>query len=305
MLATLNAQANRFREEIAQLRVDLTEARGHIVELNRGHAVADDPILDHLREANEQLVIATLSAHELQDQADKSHRRQITFLSMVAHELRNPLAPIRTAAELLNHASGDALMVGRLQVIIKRQVDHMTRLVDDLLDGARVTAGKFRIDRLRLDLAEAIGVAIETARPEMDRRRQSLTVRLPPRPLVVDGDPIRLAQVFSNLLDNASKYTPHGGRITLWAITSDDSVEVTVADNGNGIAAAALTNMFDLFVQGPASLTDHHGGLGIGLAVVRDLVEAHGGQVSGTSDGHGAGSEFVVTLPLAKPAPRA
>ena len=263
----------------------------------------EDPALRDLREANEKLVIATLSAHEMQDQTDDAHRRQITFLAMVAHELRNPLTPIRTAAELLHHARNDEPMLERLQVIIKRQVDHMSRLVEDLLDGSRVTIGKFRLDRGRVDLADTLNVAIEATRPAMDRRLQHLTARLPSHPLIMDGDAVRLTQVFSNLLDNASKYTPEGGAIVLSAVATDQSVEINVVDNGIGITAGALPHIFDLFVQDAHSLSRDNGGLGIGLAVVRDLVEAHGGTVIGRSDGRGAGSEFVVTLPLANATP--
>ncbi len=263
-----------------------------------------DPALRDLREANEQLVIATLSAHEMQGESDDAHRRQITFLAMVAHELRNPLTPIRSAAELLSHARNDEPMLERLQVIIKRQVDHMSRLVEDLLDGSRVTIGKFRLDRGRVDLADTLNVAIEATRPAMDRRSQHLTARLPSHPLIMDGDAVRLTQVFSNLLDNASKYTQEGGAITLSAVATQHSVEVTVVDNGIGITAGALPHIFDLFVQDAHSLSRNNGGLGIGLAVVRDLVEAHGGTVIGRSDGRGAGSEFVVTLPLAGSTPK-
>jgi signal transduction histidine kinase len=331
-LAMLNAQADGVRDELAWLRGNLAEVRrdtsgmraAELLEANEQlvmaalHAnaiaetavrklaelTAEDPAKRDLREANEQLVIATLNAHEMQGQSDDTHRRQITFLAMVAHELRNPLTPIRSAAELLHHATHDDLMLGQLQVIIKRQVNHMSRLVEDLLDGSRVNTGKFRLRRDHLELADALGVAIETTRPEMDRRLQHLTVRLPSHPLIVDGDAVRLAQVFSNLLDNASKYTQDAGAIVLSAVASDQSVEITLVDNGIGITVGALPHIFDLFVQDAHSLSRDNGGLGIGLAVVRDLVEAHGGKVIGRSDGPGAGSEFVVTLPLANSTPK-
>ena len=331
-LAMLNAQADSVRDELVWLRGNLAEVhrdtRGmraaELLEANEQlvmavlHAnaiaetavsklaelTAEEPAKRDLREANKQLVIAALNAHEMQGQSDDAHRRQITFLAMVAHELRNPLTPIRSAAELLNHANNDDLMLGQLQVIIKRQVDHMSRLVEDLLDGSRVKTGKFHLHRSHVELADALGVAIETTRPERDKRLQHLTVQFPPGPLVVDGDAVRLAQVFSNLLDNASKYTQDAGAIVLSAVASDQSVEITLVDNGIGITAGALPHIFDLFVQDAHSLSRDNDGLGIGLAVVRDLVEAHGGTVIGRSAGRGAGSEFVVTLPLANSTPK-
>lgn len=263
--------------------------------------VGHEPAMNDLREANEKLVIATLSAHEMQAQATEAHHRQITFLGMVAHELRNPLTPIRTAAEMLNMDDiriDDGKLV-RLQIIIKRQVEHMSRLVEDLLDGSRVNNGKFRLHREPMELTDALNVAIETTRPAMEARQQHLTLQLPSQALVVDGDAVRLAQVFSNLLDNASKYTPEGGEIRLSANASTDVAIVTVADNGVGITATALPDIFGLFVQETHALRPGNDGLGIGLAVVRDLVEAHGGTVIGSSDGRDLGSEFVVTLPLA------
>lgn len=260
-----------------------------------------DPTLRDLREANQNLVIATLGAHEMQARSDDAHRRQVTFLAMVAHELRSPLSPISTAAGLLKHARHDAPMLERLQVIITRQVTHMSRLVEDLLDGARVNSGKFRLACCQMDFVETLRMAIETTGPALERRSQHLSVRMPSNPVLVYGDVVRLAQVFSNLLHNASKYTPEGGEITLAATVSAKQVQVAVADNGIGITADALRNIFDLFVQDAHAVDHHGGGLGIGLAVVRELVEAHAGHVTGSSRGLGLGSEFVVTLPLMDP----
>lgn len=252
----------------------------------------------NLREANERLVIAALEAQALEAQAEEAHRNQIKFQAMVAHELRNPLTPIRTAAELLSRARTDEPMLARLQVIIKRQVAYMTRLVDDLLDGSRLSAGKFRIEHSLVEIADILELALEVSRPAMETRLQHFTLELPPRPLQVHGDPVRLAQIFSNLLDNASKYTPQGGQIALSAAVLGETIVITVADNGIGIAPAALPNIFGLFVQDTRALALHNGGLGIGLAVVRELVEAHHGTVIGKSAGKGLGSEFVVTLPM-------
>jgi diguanylate cyclase len=240
--------------------------------------------------------------HELSAEA---HRRQIKFLAMVAHELRNPLTPIRTVADVLKHGRPDEAMLAKLQAIIEGQVAHMSRLIDDLLDGSRVSTGKFRLNRSTIDITGALRQAIETCRPEMDMRRQRLLAPLPMGPLNVQGDPVRLAQVFSNLLDNASKYTPEGGEIALGVEVINRALVITVSDNGIGITAETLPYIFDLFVQDNSALSRHNGGLGIGLAVVRDLVEAHDGTVEVWSSGRNLGSKFIVTLPIADvpPAP--
>ena len=255
----------------------------------------------NLCEANEQLVLAALAAQELEAEAREAQRRQVRFLAIVAHELRNPLSPIRSAAELLNRARSDETLLERLQVVIKRQVAHMSRLVDDLLDGSRVTMGRFRLERAKVELTSTLRLAVETCQPDMDKRLQRLTLALPPSPVNVDGDAVRLAQVFSNLLDNASKYTPKGGAITLAMTREDAALAISVRDNGVGISAEALPHIFDLFMQDTHARTLHNGGLGIGLAVVRELVEAHGGSVVASSAGSGLGSDFVVTLPLVEP----
>ncbi len=257
-----------------------------------------EPHIRKLREANEQLILAALTAQELKAHAEEAHRRQVRFLAMVAHELRNPLTPIRTAAALLSRAGSDEALLTRLQVIIHRQVMHMTRLVDDLLDGSRASTGGFRIERSAVEMGAIFGLAIEACRPAMEGRLQLFRTELLTTPLHVTGDPVRLAQIFSNLLDNASKYTPKGGSIKLAADVRDELLVVTVSDNGIGVTPEALLVIFDLFVQDPRAVVHHGGGLGIGLAVVRELVEAHGGSVIARSAGKNLGSEFVVTLPM-------
>ena len=254
----------------------------------------------NLREVNGQLVIAALSAQEREVHNDATHRQQIEFLAIVPHELRSPLSAIRTAAELLIHARTDPALFERLRLIIKRKAIHLSRLVDDLVDGSLVTSGKFRLERSRLEMAGILSLAVEICRPAIDTRLQRLTLQVPTRPLYVFADAARLSQIFGNLLDNASKYTPKGGDISLTVEVLDDVVIITVSDNGIGITAEALPNIFDLFVQDRRTLDHHNGGLGIGLAVARELVKAHGGTVEGSSEGSGLGSKFVVTLPLAK-----
>ena len=258
--------------------------------------------LTHLREANEQLVIAAVASQEHEAFTDEAHRRQIHFLAMVAHELRNPLGPIKTAAAMLNRAGSDAGLLASLQGIIQRQLAVMSKLVEDLLDGARVDAGKFRIDSASVDMSQVLGLSIETCRPLLDAKSQHLKLQLPAGSLVLQGDAMRLAQVVTNLLENASKYTAEGGEIGLSVALPEHEMTITVADNGIGITAAALPHIFDLFVQDTKVLNRDNRGLGIGLAVVRDLVQAHGGRVVGRSAGRGLGSEFVVTLPRSSPA---
>lgn len=255
--------------------------------------------LQDLREANAQLVIAALSAQALESEAEHAHRQQIRFLAMVAHELRNPINPIRAAALLLNQASLDRPQLARLQTIIERQVRHISRLIDDLLDGSRVSTGQFKLACQTIDLREVLESSVQMCQPAMDKRQQRLIDTKPPVPVWVAGDAVRLTQVFSNLLDNASKYTQDGGEIQLIAEAGEHTVTIKVVDNGIGISAEALPLIFDLFVQDTSTqaFARDNQGLGIGLAVVRDLVAAHGGTVRATSPGRGLGSELLVTLP--------
>ena len=256
------------------------------------------PRLRELREANEQLVIAALTAQQMEVQAEQAYSRQTKFLAMVAHELRNPLIPIQTAAGLLNRALTDEPLLARLQAAIKRQVALVARLVDDLLDSSRVSAGKFRLECSTVEMAGVLSLAVETCRPAFEARSQRLSIHLAPAPLLVLGDPLRLGQIFSNLLDNASKYTPKGGEISLTAVVLERTLQVTVSDNGIGIMSEALPNIFELYMQDEYAVAHDSCGLGIGLAVVRDLVEAHGGAVAARSPGRDLGSDFTVSLPM-------
>jgi signal transduction histidine kinase len=258
-----------------------------------------DQQLRDLREANEKLVLAVLSSQALEAQAQEAHRRQIKFLAMVAHELRNPLMPLTLAGRLLDRARLDERLLLKLQATINGQVAHMTRLVGDLLDGSRISTGKFRLERSRVGMRGVLEQAIDTCAAAMETRGQRFTSELPPATLHVYGDAMRLVQVFGNLLDNASKYTPPGGAISLHAAQGAGALVVTVADTGIGISAQALSHVFDLFVQEARATVANRSGLGIGLAVVRELVEAHGGSVVAASRGTDLGSEFFVTLPLA------
>ena len=281
--------------------VTLPESREWQRTLGRGGARA--PEHHELRRANQQLVISALSAQTLATQATEAHRQQILFMGLVAHELRNPLAPIRLAASMLaKGAQPGRRSQASLSAVIETEVKHMARLIDDLLEGSRVSTGKLRLEVGQVDLQEVLAQAIETCRPMMEAKQQQLTLALPAGPVNLRADHVRLRQIVSNLLDNASKYTGNGGTITLAMAVQKQTVTLTVADNGVGIAPEVLPNIFDMFVQDTRDSKLSNGGLGIGLAVVHDLVQAHGGTVTATSAGKNLGSRFVVTLPLTGPA---
>jgi len=231
----------------------------------------------------------------------EEHRRKDNFLATLAHELRNPLAPIRyaVAASRKPGLSEEKREQGR--EIIERQLEHMSRLLDDLLDIARVLHNMLALKKHRVELASVIGAAIETARPKIDAKGHELLLDLPPQPVELDADPVRLAQVFTNLLINAAKYTSPGGRIELRARREHGNLVVSVRDNGIGIAPEVIPKLFTLFSQVNTALERSEGGLGIGLALVRGLVELHGGTVEARSAGLGQGSEFVVSLPVVAP----
>jgi len=253
-----------------------------------------------LRETNERLLQAAIDAQQLQVAAQQGHRKQTEFLAVLAHELSNPLATIRAASELLGRVSGDEL--GRMQAMIKRQVTHMARLVSDLLDMSRVATGKLRLECRVIDMADVIDAALGSFRSAIQVRQHRLAVSLPPGRVELNGDAVRLAQVVNNLLDNASKYTPNGGDIGVSLVVEGGQLVLAVSDNGIGITAAALPHIFDAFVQESHAVGFNGMGLGIGLSVVRELIEAHGGTVVATSAGIGRGSQFVVTLPATVPA---
>ena len=222
------------------------------------------------------------------------------FLAMLAHELRNPLAPIRNAVSVLQTSRSSEPVVEWAATIIERQVTHVTRLVDDLLDMSRITSKKIKLQTQPLELAQVIAGAVEAGRPLIEERRHHLTVQVPAEPLWVEGDPTRLSQVLLNLLNNAAKYTPEGGQIFLEAERNEDGSEVVirVRDTGIGISADLLPRIFDLFVQGDRSLDRSEGGLGLGLTLVKRLLAMHGGSVQAQSEGHGRGSQFTIRLPL-------
>ena len=235
---------------------------------------------------------ATLYRH-----VEENDRRKNEFLAMLAHELRNPLAPIRSAAELLRMLEIDNENLNWASEVIARQVDHMVRLVDDLLDISRITGGKIQLRVETIDSRSVVDRAVETSRPLLEDRKHTLHLSVPNQPLPIKGDPVRLAQVLANLLNNAAKYTEPGGRIDLELIRSGSEAVFSVRDNGVGISAEKLSAVFDLFTQVDHSLDRAQGGLGIGLTLVRRLVELHGGTVKASSEGANRGSQFVIRLP--------
>jgi PAS domain S-box-containing protein len=227
----------------------------------------------------------------------EADRRKDEFIALLAHELRNPLAPIRNGLEVIR-LSNDRAVRERSQAMMDRQLAHMVRLIDDLLDVSRINRSKMELRRSRVTLSEVVASAVETARPLVDEAGHELTVSLPAATVRLDADLTRLSQVFSNLLTNSAKYTPRGGRIWLSAERGEAVVVVSVRDTGIGIPAGSLGTIFDMFSQVDRSTERSTGGLGIGLALVRGLVEMHGGTVTAESEGEGKGSTFSVTLPV-------
>ena len=242
-------------------------------------------------------VLARNQVDALRQAAEAANRAKDEFLAMLGHELRNPLSPILTALQLMKLRGSDDSE--RERTVIERQVTHLTRLVDDLLDVSRIARGKVELKEETFEIAEVIAKAVEMSAPLLEQRSHALDVQAPRRGLTVTGDATRLSQVISNLLTNAAKYTPTGGRVTIRAAEEDGEVVVRVRDTGIGIAAEVLPTIFDLFVQERQASDRSQGGLGLGLTIVRNLVARHGGAVSAHSDGPGCGSEFTVTLPKA------
>jgi PAS domain S-box-containing protein len=235
---------------------------------------------------------------QIEQMQREAERNKDDFIAILAHELRNPLAPIRNALHVLRQtANGDATAAWCHQVL-ERQVSQMTRLLDDLLDVSRLSRGQLKLRREPMSLSSAIDHAVEIARPVIDAGRHALHVSQPPQPLHVDGDLMRLAQVFSNVLINAAKYTPPGGTITLGVRAEGAAAVVRVADTGIGIAAEHMAQIFQIFGQIPASVDRAQGGQGIGLSLSKGLIEMHGGTIEARSEGPGQGSEFVMRLPL-------
>ena len=277
-------------------------ADGYLVEpIEPEELVANVRALLRMRRAERERQVALEALQE-------ADRRKDEFLAMLAHELRNPLAPIRNAVEILR-LSGDRSVRERARELIGRQVVHLARLVDDLLDVSRITQRKIVLQRKHVSLSAILDAAVELAAPHIADREQSFQVSKPEEEVWLDADGVRLAQVVGNLINNASKFTPRAGVLSLDVTRDADFLRIEVADNGKGISEEFLPAVFELFSQGEISLERAGGGLGIGLSLVKGLVELHGGSVSAHSAGAGKGSSFVIELPLAGlevagPAPR-
>jgi two-component system CheB/CheR fusion protein len=230
---------------------------------------------------------------------EDADRRKDEFLATLAHELRNPLAPLRNSLAIVQRSADDPATFEKASGVMERQLSHLVRLIDDLLDVSRISLDKLTLRIEVADLAAVVEHAVEASRPAAERAGHVLEVHLPERPVKLHGDRARLSQVFSNLIGNACKFTPDGGRVVIDARIAGEHAVVSVRDNGIGIAADRIGGVFEMFSQIDNSLERAHGGLGIGLTLVRRLVEMHGGRVVASSAGLGRGSEFVVTLPLA------
>ena len=263
-----------------------------------------------IKDATGRVVGASKIARDVTDQnrlhaeLREADRRKNEFLAMLAHELRNPLAPILNAVQILQLNGADAQAVSAASELMERQVGQLVRLVDDLLDVSRISQGKIELRKGRIELASSVNHAVEAARSLVQCMDQELTVTLPPRPIFLNADPTRLAQVVGNLLNNACKFTPRGGRISLTVEQEGEQAVIRVRDSGIGITAEQRPRIFDLFVQVDTSLERSVSGLGIGLSLVKNLVEMHGGTVEVQSAGIGHGSEFVVRLPIMVETPK-
>ena len=295
----LAASGERFREELCYFMADGSE---RIVDLTLAPVLGDADTVLFVAVTGTDITDRKLAAEKLrQISADFSEadRRKTEFLVTLAHELRNPLAPISNGLDAMRLCADKPEVVARTRAMMARQVDQLSHLVDDLLDIARISSGKVDLKKLEVDLGAILAVAIETSAPLMDASGHTFTLALSPEPMRLFADPTRIIQAVSNLLNNAAKYTPRGGAISLSAAREGDEAVVFIADNGVGIAEAHIESVFTMFSQVGKSIERSQGGLGIGLSLVRQLVGLHGGTVSARSAGLDAGSVFTIRLPLA------
>ncbi len=280
-------QQARLEEAIRQANQDLEQrVQDRTAELARVNETLQTEIAERKR------------AEEALRDAD---RRKDEFVATLAHELHNPLAPLTAALELFDEATSSPEQLEELRSMMTRQVKYLVRLIEDLLDVSRISLGKLNLRRASINLQEVVDIALDVAEPMIRLARHRLELDLPEQPLTLDGDKVRVAQIISNLLINAAKYTPPGGRIELKIYRDAQQAVITIRDNGVGIPPEMLTKVFELFTQVDSSNTRSHGGLGIGLTLVKTLVEMHGGTIIARSQGIGYGSQFIIRLPLAKP----
>jgi signal transduction histidine kinase len=294
---------------LAEVKLEVVTKEGGSVPMlfNAARTHADGDTWDDIaamvvndRQSYEKALLeARRAAEAAQEQLTRLDKQKDRFLATMSHELRNPLAPIMNVVEILKRQNLDDPTVRWARTILRNQVSHMAHLVDDLLDASRITQGKIRLQVEPVVLADALTVAIQAARPLIDRARHALEVRLPDATTQVMADPTRLTQMLNNLLTNAAKYTPDGGRITVAVSTASDTATIAVRDSGIGMTADDIDHVFEMFSQVESASDRSEGGLGIGLALVKSLAEMHGGTIMVTSAGPGHGSEFSLTIPLA------
>lgn len=288
-LEALDAGADDYLEKTGLTSALLERAMRYALAQHRAAAELERRV----RERTEELAKANEALRE-------ANRRKDEFLSTLGHELRNPLAPILNGLEIMRLAPDNPTTIARQRDRLERQVGQMTRLVEDLLDVSRITTGKLRLKREPLTLQEVLDTALEISRPHIEKAGLEFVVNLPDEPIDLFADRVRLAQVFSNLLNNAAKFTETGGRVMVSATVEAGRVHVRVRDTGIGIPAEVMPHLFELFTQIDHTLNRSQGGLGVGLALVRRLVELHDGTVSAHSEGSGCGAEFRITLPLSQ-----
>jgi signal transduction histidine kinase/CheY-like chemotaxis protein len=289
-VAALAAQVHGLQDALETTREQMHQINEEMQTANEELHTVNEELLSTNDELEQRVA-------ELRDAAEAG-RHKDDFLAMLAHELRNPLAPIASAMHVLRLHPTDARLVDQAREVVERQVHHQARLLDDLLDVSRITRGKIELRKATVDLGRVVADAVETTRPHIESRRHTLTVRTPDGPLHVDGDPTRLGQVVANLLSNAAKFTDPGGTIVVSLVAEGGYAVVRVRDNGHGIPQEMQPAIFDLFTQVEPTLARSLGGLGIGLTLVRRLVEMHDGRVDVHSEGLGRGAEFTVRLPL-------
>ncbi len=294
----LGEQVELLKQKCADLSRQLDEAARGVEFGAKAAAQALNLMEDAIRSrrAEQEELINRGRVEEELRQAD---RRKDEFLATLAHELRTPLSPIRNSLHILRLAGLESGAADRVHTMIERQVNHMVRLVDDLLEVSRITRGKIELRREPVELSTVVQSAVETSLPLIEMAHHQLTVSLPGEPILLDADPVRFTQIVANLLNNAAKYTNEGGQIWLTATRDGRFAVLSVKDNGAGIPADVLPTIFDLFTQANRTYERAQGGLGIGLTLVRSLVDLHGGSIEARSAGPGKGSEFVVSMPLA------
>ena len=297
-VARVAQQVMQRRDYKLRVRKTSSDEVGVLVDAFNDMLAETDRRATALETANADLLHEMRERRLAEDALKAADQRKDEFLATLAHELRNPLAPIRNGLQIMR-MTNDVETIGRAQIMMERQLQQMVRLVDDLLDVSRITTGKLVLRTERVSLQDVMTMAIDAVRPLIDAKRHTLSVELPAIKIELDADPTRLSQIFSNILNNAVKYTEPGGSIRIAARLATGAVEVRVADTGIGIAADRMPDVFDMFTQFDASPERTHGGLGVGLALARRLVQLHGGTITARSDGLGQGSEFAVRLPLA------